>query len=142
LVVDDDQSTRKMLKRIFQNHGYDTETAETGHEAIDKARDRFFSLALLDVKLPDMNGTDLASPLKETHPDMVVIMISAFAFAESAARAVNDGASAYILKPMLPFGDTSWPVDAAIGFGQPASASLRPSSIRPPNESQAMQTVS
>jgi two-component system NtrC family sensor kinase len=100
LIVDDDESARRSLGLIFEKMGYETETAGTAKEAIDKARVRFFNTALLDIRLPDMEGIELLAPLKETYPDMVVIMITAYASVETAVRALNEGASAYIIKPL------------------------------------------
>lgn len=100
LIVDDDESTCRTLTLIFRKKGYKTETAGTGKEAIDKAQGRFFNLALLDIKLPDMEGVELIAPLKEMHPDMAVIMITGYASLETAIQALNNGASAYITKPL------------------------------------------
>jgi signal transduction histidine kinase/DNA-binding response OmpR family regulator len=100
LIVDDDESTRRSLRLIFERMGYKTETAGTGREALEKAQARFFNTTLLDIKLPDMEGIELLAPLKELHPDMVVIMITAYASLETAVRALNEGASAYIIKPL------------------------------------------
>jgi two-component system cell cycle response regulator len=100
LIIDDDESTCRTLTLIFGKKGYETDTAGTGKEAIDKARGRFFNLALLDIKLPDMEGVALLAPLKEMHPDMVMVMITAYASIETAIQALNDGASAYITKPL------------------------------------------
>jgi light-regulated signal transduction histidine kinase (bacteriophytochrome) len=100
LIVDDDESSHRSLTLIFGRKGYETETAATGREAIDKAQRRFFNLALLDIKLPDMEGLELLAPLKHLHPDMVVIMVTAYASTKTAIRALSEGASAYIIKPL------------------------------------------
>ena len=100
LIVDDDDSTCRSLRLIFGKKGYEAEAVATGREAIEKAQQRLFNLALLDIKLPDMEGIKLLAPLKEMHPDMVVIMVTAYASLESAVRALNEGASAYITKPL------------------------------------------
>ena len=100
LVVDDDESTLKTLALIFEKKGYETETALTGREAIEKAHERFFNLALLDIKLSDMEGVELLAPLKKMYPDMVVIIITGYASLETAVRALNEGAAAYITKPL------------------------------------------
>ena len=100
LVVDDDYSTCKILSLMFRRKGYDIETAHTGQEAIDKAKSRFFNVALLDIKLPDMEGVELLAPLKEMHPDMEIIMVTAHASLETAMCALNRGASLYITKPL------------------------------------------
>ncbi|MEE8471503.1 MAG: ATP-binding protein [Dehalococcoidia bacterium] len=100
LIVDDDEDTRKTLAHIFGKKGYEIETAETGRQALEKAQQRFFNLALLDIRLPDIEGVELLAPLRELHPDMVMIMATANATMENAVRALNDGASAYVTKPM------------------------------------------
>jgi response regulator RpfG family c-di-GMP phosphodiesterase len=100
LIVDDDESTRTTLALIFGEKGYQTETAGTGQEALDKAREHFFNLVLLDIKLPDMDGVDLLSLLREMHPDMVMVTVTAYASLETAVQALNEGASAYVTKPL------------------------------------------
>lgn len=93
-------TTRVPVKPSLNNKGYATETAGTGREALGKAQGGFFNLALLDIKLPDMKGVELIAPLKEMHPDMDVIMVTAYASLETALKALNEGASAYITKPL------------------------------------------
>jgi len=100
LVVDDDESIRRSLTLILGKKGYETETVGTGREVLEKVQERFFNLALLDIRLPDMEGIELVAPLKEMHPDMVVIMVTAYASLETAVQALNEGASAYITKPL------------------------------------------
>ena len=100
LIVDDDESTCKSLSLIFKKKGYDIETAGTGEEAVKKAQKRFFNVVLLDIKLPDMKGIELLAPLKKIHPDMVMIMVTAYASLETALSALNKGASFYITKPL------------------------------------------
>jgi PAS domain S-box-containing protein len=100
LIVDDDEYICKSLKTVFTKRGYETEAVTTGREAIEKAKDRFFNLALLDIKLPDMEGTELLSPLKDMHPDMAVIIITGYASLDSAVKALHEGASAYVTKPL------------------------------------------
>jgi PAS domain S-box-containing protein len=100
LIVDDDENACRSLRLIFEKKGYETETAGTGREAIEKARRRFFNLALLDIRLPDMEGIELLAPLKAMYPDIALIIITGYASLETAVRALNEGASAYITKPL------------------------------------------
>jgi signal transduction histidine kinase len=100
LIVDDDGSTRKSLALVFEKHGYKVETAQAGQKALEKTRESFFNLVLLDLNLPDMAGIDLVEPLKEMRPDIVVIMATAYASLETAVQALHKGASAYITKPL------------------------------------------
>jgi len=99
LIVDDDESTCRMLALIFGKNGYEVEAAGTGREALEKAQGKFFNAVLLDIKLPDMEGIGLLAPLHRMHPDMVMIMVTAYASLETAMQALNKGASAYITKP-------------------------------------------
>ena len=100
LIVDDDENTRETLTLIFEQKGYRIETAGTGQEAIEKAGKRFFNVALLDNKLPDMEGVELLAPLKEKNTDMAMIIVTAHASLETAVSALNKGASFYIAKPL------------------------------------------
>ncbi|MEI6457148.1 MAG: response regulator, partial [bacterium] len=100
LVVDDDEGVRKSLTLILRKKGYLVESAATGKEALAIAQGRSVSLTLLDVKLPDIMGTQLLAPLKQTNPDMSVIMITGFASVENAVQSLTAGASGYITKPI------------------------------------------
>jgi DNA-binding NtrC family response regulator len=99
IVVDDDEGIRKVLKTILEEEGYVVDTAENGKEAIKKSNAKFYNLALIDIRLPDMEGTKLLSVIKETTPKMVKIMITGYPSLQNAIEAVNKGADAYILKP-------------------------------------------
>jgi PAS domain S-box-containing protein len=100
LIVDDDESTRKSLSLIFKKKGYETHTAGTGKEGLAAAKGTFFNAALLDIRLPDIQGIELIKPLKEIHPDIAIIMATGFASLETAVRALNEGAVGYIAKPL------------------------------------------
>jgi len=102
LIVEDDANIRQTLSTILQQKGYDTDTAKTGQEAIEKSEARFFNLALLDIKLPDMEGTKLLTTMHENLPKMVKIMITGYPSLENAVEALNLGADAYIIKPFKP----------------------------------------
>ena len=100
LIVDDDVDMTKSLSSILKKVGYDTETANTGNEAIDKISHELFNLALLDINLPDAQGTELLTPIKEINPEIDIIMITAETSIDSAIKALTEGASGYILKPL------------------------------------------
>ena len=100
LIIDDDESILRTLTLIFDKKGCETDTATTGREAIEKAKERFFNLALVDIKLPDMEGLDLLPALREIHPDIVLIIITAYASVDSAAEAPSRGVAAYLTKPL------------------------------------------
>jgi DNA-binding NtrC family response regulator len=98
--VDDDRALLKSLKNILKSKGYSVDTAETGREAIEKSEAKFFHLALLDIALPDMEGTKLLTQMHKTTPKMMKIMITGYPSLENAVEAVNLGADAYIIKPI------------------------------------------
>lgn len=100
LVVDDDESIRKTVTTILKDEGYVVDEAENGAEAIKKTNAKFYNLALIDVRLPDMEGTQLLTTIKETTPKMVKIIVTGYPALQNAIEAVNKGADAYILKPV------------------------------------------
>ena len=68
IVVDDDESIRETMKAILEDEGYIVDLAESGKEAIQKTNDQTYNLALLDIRLPDMEGVDLLKSMKEGNP--------------------------------------------------------------------------
>jgi PAS domain S-box-containing protein len=100
LIVDDDENTCKSLKLIFETRGYETETALTGKEALEEAQKKPVNLALLDLRLPDMEGVELLEALKAMQPDMAMVMVTGYASVGSVVQALEAGASAYITKPL------------------------------------------
>jgi len=99
LVIDDDESIRKTLATILEEEGYLVDTAENGEEAIRKSNAKFYNLALIDIRLPDMEGTKLLTAMKEATPKMVKIIITGYPSLQNAIEAVNKGADGYIVKP-------------------------------------------
>ena len=104
LLVDDDTSILEVFRVIFEDEGYVVDTAETGMEAIRKVETQFYHLALLDIKLPDMEGTELLSKLHSNPAsvNMMCIMITGYPSLDNAAKSLNIGADAYVMKPVNP----------------------------------------
>lgn len=102
LVVDDDKSILRTFSRILQKSGYEIDTAETGKEAMEKTENRYYDLALVDIRLPDMDGTDLLAKLKKPLQHTVKIMITGFPSLETGVKALDEGADAYLVKPVKP----------------------------------------
>ena len=100
LIVDDDEDITRSLSLIFERQGFTVATAANGEAALSIARQGPLALALLDIKLPDTEGTELIAPLRELHPDLMVIMATGNATLRTAIRALNEGAAAYITKPV------------------------------------------
>lgn len=99
LIVDDDENIRRVLVAILEDEGYFVESVGTGGSAIEKTKRNFYNLALIDVRLPDMEGIELLTKLKDTTPKMRKIIITGFPTLQNAVEAVNRGSDAYILKP-------------------------------------------
>jgi DNA-binding response OmpR family regulator len=102
LVVDDDKSILRTFTRILQKSGYEIDVAETGKEAIEKADTGNYDLALVDMRLPDMDGTDLLAKMKKQIQNTTKIMITGFPSLESGVKALDEGADAYLVKPVKP----------------------------------------
>ena len=99
LVIDDDENIRKVLIAILEDKGYNVESAGTAKEAIEKTGKNFYNVALIDIRLPDMEGIDLLTKIKDTTPKIRKIILTGYPTLQNAVDAVNRGANAYILKP-------------------------------------------
>lgn len=102
LVVDDDIDILQSLKEILETKGYDVEVAESGQKGFELAKKRFFNLAILDIKLPDMEGTELLSKIHKEKPQMMKVMLTGYPSLDNAVQALNLGADAYLMKPVNP----------------------------------------
>ena len=100
LVVDDDKAILKYAKGILELEGYDVDVAETGFDAMEKSSTRFYNLVLLDIMLPDIQGTELLTKMHRTTPKMMKVMVTGFPSFDNAVEALNMGADAYLLKPV------------------------------------------
>jgi DNA-binding NtrC family response regulator len=99
LIVDDDENIRKVLMAILEDKGYNMEAVGTAREAIRKTEKDFYNLALIDIRLPDMEGIGLLTKIRDTTPRMRKIIITGYPTLQNAVDAVNKGADAYIMKP-------------------------------------------
>jgi DNA-binding NtrC family response regulator len=99
LLVDDDQAILKTFSAVLEEAGYLVDTAETGRDAIEKSNANFYNLALIDIRLPDMEGTRLLTALRETTPKMIKIIVTGYPSLQNAVEAVNKGADGYVIKP-------------------------------------------
>lgn len=100
LVVDDDLSILRCTIRVLENNGYEADSAETGEEAIAKAKERIYDVALIDLKLPDMDGIEILS--KANLSKAVKIMLTGYHSLVSSIQAMDKGVDAYLRKPVSP----------------------------------------
>ncbi|MFH1117444.1 MAG: response regulator [Pseudomonadota bacterium] len=99
LIVDDEQRFRTTMSKLLGTRGLDAVTAGTGLDALDIMRGRSFDVAIVDVKMPEMNGVDLLSEMKEADPTIEVIIMTAYASLDTAKVILARGAYDYMLKP-------------------------------------------
>jgi DNA-binding NtrC family response regulator len=99
LIIDDDENIRKVLQTILEDEGYAVETADTAKKGIERSEKAFFNLALIDVRLPDMEGIELLTKLRDTKPKIRKIIVTGYPTLQNAVAAVNKGADGYIMKP-------------------------------------------
>ena len=102
IVIDDDKSILRTLKRILQKSGYEVDTAETGKEAIEQLDKNTYDVALIDIRLPDMDGTDLLLIKRDSLANSVKIVITGLSSVDSGAKTVEQGVDAFLMKPVKP----------------------------------------
>ncbi len=99
LIVDDEASVRMTLQEILCRDGHNVMIAESGQTAIELILEQEFDLVLLDLKLGDMNGTQVLARLRQQWPDTVAIVLTAYASLDTAVDALRQGAHDYLFKP-------------------------------------------
>jgi two-component system response regulator PilR (NtrC family) len=99
LIVDDELSMRQFLTHLFQRDGHSIRVAENGRQAMATLRQQAVDVIISDVKMPDMGGIDLLRAARSLHPDIEVIMMTAFASEDTAHEAFLLGAFDFVHKP-------------------------------------------
>jgi DNA-binding NtrC family response regulator len=100
LVIDDDEVVLNSIAEALRLEGHKVDTAKTGKEAIEKCNLSFYNLALIDIRLPDMEGTKLLKAIRDTTPKMVKIIVTGYPSLQNATEALNKGADGYVIKPV------------------------------------------
>jgi two-component system response regulator PilR (NtrC family) len=99
LVVDDEQSLRDVLSIMLKRAGYAVTSAVDGEEAIELLNKEIFDLVITDLRMPKIDGMEVLKAVKSASPETVVLIITAFASADSAVEAMKQGAYDYLTKP-------------------------------------------
>ncbi len=120
LVVDDDEAILHSCRTILEDRGHDVEVASGGEESLALLRRKSFDLALIDLKMPEMDGLEVLAQVATFDPDLVLIIFTAFGTIESAVEAIKKGAFNYITKPF-----TAGQLAAAVAKGLEHSRLLR-----------------
>ena len=99
LVVEDDRAMRLLLKESLKNKGYYIEEAVSAEQALEKIKSESFDLVIMDVKLPGISGIDAIGKIKDTDPDTIIIVMTAYGSKDIALKAIREGAYDYFSKP-------------------------------------------
>lgn len=100
LIVDDEEAQRSLLAGYLQKRDYTVTTAVSGHEAIEKNQEKGFDLAILDLKMPEIDGIETMIKMKEIDPEMHFIILTGYGTVETAVKAMKIGAYDYLSKPI------------------------------------------
>jgi len=100
LLVDDEPNMLRTLSAILSREGYDVTTADDGEQAVELCRQRSFDVVLMDVRMPNLDGVEAFRRIRRHREGVRVILMSAFGEAELKEAALNDGAIAFIDKPL------------------------------------------
>ncbi len=102
LVVDDEEIVIRSCLRILEGNGYEIDVAHDGHDALRKIESNTYDVMILDIMMPNLGGLEVLRRVKETHPDVDVIMITGLSQIDTAVQAMKLGAFDYISKPFEP----------------------------------------
>ena len=102
MIVDDEEIVRDSLAGWLAEDGYEVEAAENGMKALELLPSKEWNLAMVDLKMPGMDGIQLMDEIKRTRPDMTIIIMTAYATVDTAVKAMKKGAYDYIVKPFNP----------------------------------------
>ena len=100
LIVDDEVGMRETLSDILEDMGYHVAIAADGYEAIEKVKDNYFDVILMDVKMPGMDGVDTFREIKRISPETAVVMMTAYAADDRLRDAMSEGAYGVLYKPL------------------------------------------
>lgn len=99
LVVDDEPKMTHLVSASLRDAGHSVDTAATGREALEKLQKQVYDLVVTDIRLPGPGGMDILEWISQNRPDIIVIMMTAYAEVKSAVEAMKKGAADYLIKP-------------------------------------------
>lgn len=100
LITDDDSAHRLMLKKLLGGWGYNVAEADDGSAAVEEVRKRPFDLILMDIRMMNVSGIEALEQIRQIHPSIPVIIMTAYASVETAVSALKKGAYDYLTKPL------------------------------------------
>ena len=99
LIIDDTKNIRMMLTKCLELEGYQVETADNGKDGLEQAAKDVYQLIFLDIKLPEISGTEVLRQLRGRHIETPVIIITAYPTVKNAVDCTQLGAITYLQKP-------------------------------------------
>ncbi len=102
LIVDDEEIVRESLASWLEEDGYEVKVAENADRALERLPEKDWNLAMVDLKMPGMDGIELMEEIRKTKPETIVIIMTAYATVDTAVQAMKKGAYDYIVKPFNP----------------------------------------
>ena len=99
LIIDDEAAIRESLETLLELEGYVVETAINGEDGLERIEERFYDLILLDLALPGKTGLEILPLIRERHPSLPVIMITAYGKVDNVVDAIRSGAQNFVQKP-------------------------------------------
>lgn len=102
LIVDDEKGLRIGTQRLLEDEGYEVETADCGEEGIRLGKSKEFDVAVIDLKMPDIDGLEVLKEIKNTFPNTICFIATAYASYDTAIQSTRLGAFSYIPKPFTP----------------------------------------
>lgn len=102
LVVDDDAVIGHSINRVLTGQGFQVREAMSGSEALEELEHRQYDMVFTDLRMPGMDGLDMASRMKKSHPEMPVVVITGYGTEQSEQRARDLGVAGFLHKPLSP----------------------------------------
>ncbi len=102
LIVDDEVNLLQSLSDVLKKKGYSVATAQNGLEALGKLKERYFNIAIVDLKMPKMGGMELLEVMKARYPQTLVVILTGYGTIKNAVEAMKKGAYNYLIKPFSP----------------------------------------
>lgn len=102
VVIDDEPVVCESCKRILERAGYLVETFTNSKEALERVSQEIFDAAIVDLKMPDIDGMELLRRIKQEYPEIMVVMITGYSTVDTAVQAMKMGAFDYVPKPFTP----------------------------------------
>jgi len=101
LIVEDEKTLRESLQRLFTRDGYRVDAAESAEKALSMTAETLYDVIISDIILPGIDGIEMMTQVRENQPDVIFIVITAYASIDTSVKALRVGAYDYIMKPII-----------------------------------------